>query len=317
MFTHPNESKLIIRLKVRDDAQAQFSDWQAKLHGIVAKFHGFISLEILSPTQSLQPEWVLIFRFHNQDDLLSWRNSKERKHLSEELQPYLDLKAEQPIQESEQLIMDTKGGVTEVIVTKVKPEQLSAYRDWIGKIHQAEALFPGFQRVYVQAPDQENGESWITLLQFDTAENLENWLTSKERKEVLLEGQKLIHSLETHEVVSSFAGWFPPDRTGLKGFPPVWKQTMLVLLVLFPIVMLEMKFLPPLIGELNPSLKTFIGNAISVSLVSWPLMPIAIKLLGWWLIIPKSTNRLKIECSGLGVMAVLYLIEIIVFWNLL
>ena len=91
---------------------------------------------------------------------------------------------------------------------------------------------------------------------------------------------------------------------------------MIVLLVLFPIVMLEIKFLSPLTSGLNPSLATFIGNAISVSLVSWPMIPIAIWFLEWWLS-PQEDKRLQATLVGTGVVLLLYLLEIALLWRLL
>ena len=75
--------------------------------------------------------------------------------------------------------------------------------------------------------------------------------------------------------------------------------------------MLEIRFLSPWTAGLNPSLATFIGNAISVTFVSWPLMPLAIGLLGWWLA-PKPTWR--ITFLGIGCLCLLYLLEIVLLW---
>ena len=54
---------------------------------------------------------------------------------------------------------------------------------------------------------------------------------------------------------------------------------MLVILMLFPIVMLEIRFLSPLLKGVNTSPATFIGNVISVFLLAWLFMPIAIALM--------------------------------------
>src|SRR5262249_32985415 len=154
-----------------------------------------------------------------------------------------------------------------------------------------------FRGVYVKSPTPGQGENWITLLRFDSQEHLDRWLTSKERKEVLKEARPLITSLESHRVISPFAGWFASTATDGR-IPPVWKQTCLVLLVLFPIVMLELKFLLPLTKNLNLSVGTFIGNAISVTLVSWPMMPIAIYFLRWWLSPSDESVSLKRDVAG-------------------
>ena len=211
----------------------------------------------------------------------------------------------------ERVVSCERGNVTEVIVTEVTPGKEEEFRMWSAKIHQAEAKFPGFRGVYIQSP-KRGGKFWITLLQFDTLENLDRWLQSSERKQVLQESSPLVSSLETHRVISSSTGWLASiAKTG--ELPPVWKQTMLVLLVLFPIVVFELKYLSPLTASLNPSLGTFIGNAISVTLISFPMMPIALYFLGWWL----SPHSLKTSIVGSILLGLLYLAEIALFWNFL
>lgn len=205
--------------------------------------------------------------------------------------------------------------ITEIFVTRVSADKEEDYREWIAKIHQLETTFPGFCGMYVQSPREGTDGNWITLLEFDTLENLEHWLSSKERQQLLSESQSLIESLESHRLISPYAGWFASLAPEGKS-PPVWKQTMIVLLVLFPIVMLELKFLPFLTLQLNPALGTFIANTISVILIAWPMMPIAIWFLGWWLT-PQSTHYQQATLWGTALLILLYIFEIAIFWNLL
>ena len=87
---------------------------------------------------------------------------------------------------------------------------------------------------------------------------------------------------------------------------------MLTIPVLFPVVMLEIRFLSPLTAGLPPAVATFIGNAISVALVSWLLMRVATAALGWWLN-PAPDRRRRVEALGAGVMLGLYAAEITLF----
>jgi antibiotic biosynthesis monooxygenase (ABM) superfamily enzyme len=93
----------------------------------------------------------------------------------------------------------------------------------------------------------------------------------------------------------------------------VWKEAMLVLLVLYPIVMVEFKFLFPAIQDLPLAISTFISLVISVTLITWPMMPLAVKFLGWWLS-PKGNKRFT-NWIGTGVVLGLYLLEILFFWR--
>ena len=66
------------------------------------------------------------------------------------------------------------------------------------------------------------------------------------------------------------------------------------------------------LGGQHLAVATFIGNAISVSLVSWPLMQIAVFCMKWWLQ-PSPAHRRRAEILGIAAMLGLYLMELIAF----
>lgn len=306
---------LTTKFGLRPGQSSKFADWQAKCHEAISSFPGFVSFEILSPNMISKSDWIVIQRFNNSSNLSNWIQSNERTQLINELKSQF-LNPECAFEENISDATHKNECVTEVFVTQVTPNQEKAYRKWIAKIHQAEAKFKGFRGVYVQSPSDGKSGNWITLLQFDTPENLDVWIQSSERREILKESDHLIASLETHRIISPYAGWFASLAKNSDKLPPAWKQTMLVLLVLFPTIMLELKFLPLLISDFNTALYTFIGNAISVTLLAWPLMPIAIRSLKWWLT-PSEIQKTSITFLGTFVILMLYLTEIILFWNFL
>lgn len=307
-----DEARVItLQVIIPPDGMAAFINWQASFNVKLAAFPGFVSLEILAPGDKGPPNWCIVQRFINSVQAEAWLQSSELKALKEELK---SLAVNRQFQEFISPESSFQEGITEVFITRVVPEKEAEYREWMAKIHQVEAQFPGFKGAYVQSPKQGSGHHWITLLQFDKPENLDRWLSSSERQEVLKQSTSLISSLESHRVISPFAGWFSAFSKKIGEAPPVWKQTMLILLVLFPIVMLEFKFLNPLTRGLDVSLGTFIGNTLSVILIAWPAMPIAIRFLGWWLV-PTGENKSQITFWGLLLVLGLYLIEILVFWS--
>lgn len=308
----PDEKSNILTLnvKIKPEFKTAFVDWQAKINTQIARFPGFVSLEILSPLGSKCDYWVLVQRFINEESATNWKNSKEHEELLKELSTYSDNLLDETADDERHL----QNGITEVFVTQVAPEKEDIYRAWIAKVHHVEAKFPGFKGVYVQSPINNHSHTWITFLQFDTPENLDKWLASPEREEIVREAQPLITNLESYRVISSYGGWFSQFAKEEGELPPEWKQTMLVLLVLFPIIMLEFKFLSPQTKDLNISLATFIGNALSVTLIAWPGMPIAIRLLGWWLV-PKGNHRQALNYLGTAILFLLYLTEITLFWS--
>lgn len=301
---------IVIKVQVPSQISIQFVDWQTKLNALVAGQPGFLSFEILSSEEKTTAAWTIIQRFSDSAAASKWHISPEYKELLNELKRTL---GETAVQEIELEMADLGNGATEVFITLVSPDRDKDFREWIAKIHQSEAKFPGFRGMYVQLPKEEGGHHWLTFLHFDNSKNLDLWLASQERKNVLSESKSFISSLETHRIISPYAGWFASiEKNGQ--LPPVWKQTMIVLLVLFPIVMLELTYLSPIISGLNSSIATFIGNALSVSLIAWPFMPLAIKWLSWWLTANNKDSQ-KLTILGTVFICCLYVLEIFVFWH--
>jgi hypothetical protein len=165
----------------------------------------------------------------------------------------------------------------------------------------------------VQPPHQKE-LGWTTVLRFDSVGHLNAWMTSPQRAALLKEAEPLIVGFEAQRVDTSFPGWVAADPA--TGRPPsIWKTATLVLLTLFPVVMLELKFLNPHLRGLPPSVATFIGNAISVTLTTWPLMPLAIRAFRPWLF-PEGQPPALVRAMPV-ILVACYAIEIAIFWRLL
>lgn len=199
--------------------------------------------------------------------------------------------------------------VSTIIRLKVPPDSLDSFALWREKMDLAVASFPGFVSMEI-CPD--GNQEWIIIQRFVAEKDLETWHQSPIRQRLLEEVKSIVEELQSHQVLSPFSGWFAQSTSKN---PPIWKEGMLVLLVLFPIVMLEMKFLSPLTQNLNTSLATFIANTISVTLITWPTMGWAIALFGWWLN-PKP-HRQAHNLLGIVALIGLYLLEIACFWKLI
>ncbi|MGE5259423.1 MAG: antibiotic biosynthesis monooxygenase, partial [Actinomycetota bacterium] len=186
-------------------------------------------------------------------------------------------------------------------------------RAWAERIQKLQATFPGYIGSFVQPP-QHNETGWTTVLRFDSAANLDRWLKSKQRAAMVEESEDMVAGFHAQRVDTSFPGWVPNDPA--TGKPPsIWKTAALVLLTLFPIVMMEIRFLNPHLRALNPALGTFIGNAVSVALTTWPLMPIAIWAFNAWLY-PENKPRWLV-LSMPAILVACYALEIALLWNLL
>jgi len=302
-----NTAILLAKFQLRPDAENPFAEWQARALTHAAGFEGFLNSEITPSGQGLA--WNVLLRFADSARLEAWRKSETWHRLLEDAAPLLAEKSSIEVEVKEG---EGGNGVVEVIITQVKPGKEAAYRDWETRIQQAQSKFPGYRGSYVQPP--VSGElGWTTLMRFDTAEQLETWLKSPERAALVKEAESLVDYAHLQRMGTSFPGWFPTDpRTG-KG-PPNWKAGMLVLLGLFPIVMLETRFLKL---PVNPSLCMFIGNSISVAMTTYLTMPLFIKVLHWWLFPKSEASKIAINLAGTAVIFLFYAILVAALWHLL
>ena len=305
-----NTATLVAKFQLRSDAENAFAEWQAKALMRAAGFEGFLNSEITPSGKGLA--WNVLLRFADSAHLQAWRKSETWHQLLGDATPLLAEKSSIEVQVKES---ESDQGVVEVIITQVKPGREAAYREWETKIQQAQSKFPGYRGAYVQPPVA--GElGWTTLMRFDTAEQLDTWLKSPERAALVKEAESLVDYAHLQRMGSSFPGWFPTDPKTGKG-PPNWKAAMLVLLGLFPIVMLEARFLSPQLAGVNSSLGMFIGNVISVGLTTYLTMPLFIKTFGWWLFPKSDAVKVTVNIAGTAVIFLLYAIEVAVLWHLL
>ena len=305
-----NTATLVAKFQLRTDAENAFAEWQAKALTRAAGFEGFLNSEITPSGKGLA--WNVLLRFGDSAHLEAWRKSETWHRLLGDATPLLAEKSSIEVQVKES---ESDQGVVEVIITQVKPGREAAYREWETKIQQAQSKFPGYRGAYVQPPVA--GElGWTTLMRFDTAEQLDTWLKSPERVALVKEAESLVDYAHLQRMGSSFPGWFPTDPKTGKG-PPNWKAAMLVLLGLFPIVMLEARFLSPQLAGVNSSLGMFIGNVISVGLTTYLTMPLFIKTFGWWLFPKSDAVKVTVNITGTAVIFLLYAIEVAVLWHLL
>jgi len=298
---------LLAKFQLRPDAENLFAEWQARALTHAAGFEGFLNSEITPSGQGLA--WNVLLRFADSARLEAWRKSETWHRLLEDAAPLLAEKSSIEVEVKEG---EGGSGVVEVIITQVKPGKEAAYRDWETRIQQAQSKFPGYRGSYVQPP--VSGElGWTTLMRFDTAEQLDTWLKSPERAALVKEAESLVDYAHLQRMGTSFPGWFPTDPKTGKG-PPNWKAAMLVLLGLFPIVMLETRFLKL---PVNPSLGMFIGNSISVAMTTYLTMPLFIKVLHWWLFPKSEASKIAINLAGTAVIFLLYAISVAALWHLL
>jgi uncharacterized protein len=204
--------------------------------------------------------------------------------------------------------------VSAVISTRVKPGQEMAYRQWEQRIAAAQAQAPGFQGYRLEPPIPGIQEDWLAVVKFDSNENLQLWLASAERARLIVEAQPFTEEFHTRIAQTGFDQWFDVTN-GSRATVPAWKQNMIVLLLLYPVVFLfgvfvQAPFLTGLAGLAFP-VALFIGNVVSILLLNY-LVPWTSQRFGWWLQ-PARPKRHWCSITGMVLVAGLYCVMIAAF----
>ncbi len=306
---------LLATFKIRPGHQDDFAAWQVQHNKVLSTFPGYLSGDMLPPTKLGDNEWTTLLNFDSSESLINWQTSEARAKLIADVLPFLEggnLGEKMPEDDS---ASQPDTNVTQVVLSRIKPGMEDTYREWSVRIQQAQAKYPGYRGTYIQPPTAGESGNWTTMLRYDTSAHLEAWLAAPERAELLRESKAFIENEELMRLRTSFPGWVPISPVTGKG-PPDWKTAILVLLGLYPVVLLELRFLNPFLTHLNPSLATFIGNLGSVAVTSFLTMPLFVRWFGWWLFPGKNPSASR-DSLGAVIFIALFLIEIAVLWRLL
>ena len=308
---------IVTQTRVRPESADAFARWQDETSSVVAAFPGFIKQTVMPPSPPAQVDWVILQRFASAEAATAWLHSEQRLTRVQGAAPMLVGR------DDIHVVNDGEAGVlpspvSAVISTRIKPGQENAYRAWEQRIAAAQSKAKGFQGYRFEPPVPGVQEDWLAIVRFDTEANLQAWLDSPERQKLLRDAEAFTEEFHARIARTGFDQWFPLPGGG--GAEPIaaWKQNMIVLLLLYPVVFLFGLFVqtPLLTGRMSLPFAAalFIGNVASVILLNY-LVPWTSTGFSWWLR-PSAARRRLIDISGTALVIALYALMVFVFWRL-
>jgi antibiotic biosynthesis monooxygenase (ABM) superfamily enzyme len=196
----------------------------------------------------------------------------------------------------------------------VKPGREPDFVRWQEKTLKAQEQFPGFMGSELFAPVEGIQDRWVVVFRFDTRQHLDHWLKSDTRTKLLDEGRHYFAGYDVREIASAFSGWFRFGKGEQAGVPPNWKQAMSVLLALYPTVMVLNLTVGRALTDAGVAgyLGLFIGNVLSVAILTWFLMPFVNRVLAFWLAPDRPRSR-RVDVAGATVVALCYAVLLALF----
>ena len=306
-----NAVTVVISLRVRNDREDGYRRWQEDVNAVARGFDGFEGAEVHPPGPGDPDVWNVVYRFADIGRLTAWLNSSERQDLLDEGRSLFEGPAKQEVLTGQAHARDF---VTAVVSHEVRPGREQSFVRWQERTQRAQEKSPGFMGFELLKPVPGIQEKWVALVRFDTQEHLDEWLESDSRKKLLEEGGDHFSNFEVHKIRSAFSGWFRSGEGTAAEIPPNWKQAMSVLLALYPTVMV----LNLTVGKefqragIVGYVALFISNALSVSILTWLLMPMVNKVLAFWLL-PERARSVATHVAGAAAIVVCYVLLIGIF----
>jgi len=303
-----NAATVIIGENVRPGCEKGFVSWQQEVNAAASHYPGFIAAEINSPT-SVQPHWSVIYRFDSIPNLRAWINSATRQDRLAERRRYCDGPSTQQIVTGGATLPDTL--VTTVVTHRVPPEHVDEFLSWQERLRLAETKFPGYRGSEIFRPVEGVQDEWTTLYRYDSAADLDKWLTSRERQQLLDEG-KQFSDFRLRTIDNSFGNWFTfGDGVGQTRAPSDAKTAIAVWVGLYPTAMMLSLAMAP--TKLPLWQNMLIGNLLSSSIMTFVTMPFYVNpLLKRWLYPASDASK-----AATNVRAGVLITTLMVFWAVL
>ncbi len=304
----PQPATAIASHLVRADKADEYQMAQIAITSAARKFPGFVGTEVLGPIAGLQAEWVAIFRLESNQAMKRWLDSPEHVQLAARIEACLSEPAHLLLLASDD---SAEPPVAMVFTHRVAKDQVEDYLAWRRKIIAAQAHYPGYLATEFFRPHGTFQNEWVDIVRYRSVDDLNRWMESAERHSLLKELDPIVESMHAHPL-TGLEGWFALNREpgATVSGPPRWKQAMAVLFALYPTVMV-LTFLNPLWHNLSLAESMLIGNFLSVSLLTYLVMPRVSQFLGFWLEAP--TRNWKNEALGLSTVAIGLLLFVLIF----
>jgi antibiotic biosynthesis monooxygenase (ABM) superfamily enzyme len=300
---------LILGQRVRQGREDDYLAWERKIVAAASKYPGYRGADV-KPPNDIQPDWVIVYKFDSVPQLQNWLNSSTRQRLIDEAADLFDGPGTRQVISQNNEISDPL--VTVMVTNRVAENRVDEFLAWRATMAEAESRYPGFRGSEVFRPIKGVQDEWTTVYRFDTAEHLDAWLTSKERRDLLAGGG--FDDFRIRTIDQSFGNWFAFDGSS-QSPPSNFKSSIAVWFGLYPTVVLLTMLTAPL--HLPFWLGMLLGNLISSLVMSYLTMPFyANRILRWWLQPGASAQQPGTNIKGIALVLAINGLWAMVFYLL-
>lgn len=305
-----NAVTVIFGQPVHRAIEKEFLVWQHDVNEAASGYPGFVGSEIAAPNNA-HSDWVVIYRFDSIANLHAWLDSSTRQEKLAIGRQYFDGTPTQ------QIVGGAPGAtdqlVTVVVTHRVESDDVDEFLAWQERLRLAESKLDGYRGTELFRPVDGLQDEWTAMYRYENIADLETWLASDERKQLLEEGKKF-QDFRQRTVDNSFGSWFASDDKGNQVRPPSEIKTSFAVWVgIYPTAMMIMLALSPL--KLPVWLGTLTGNLCSSFILTFVSMPFyANRLLKRFLWPPADERESRTILRGAAIVVASLLFWAVVFY---
>lgn len=182
--------------------------------------------------------------------------------------------------------------ITMVISEIVRPDRIEEYEGWVKGICGAARQFEGYISADVIRPRDHNCPEYVVIVKFDSYVHLRNWRTSPTYHEWIEKAGDFLIDRTYQQQPGGLEIWFtlPTNPSQRLAQPPFYKQVIVGVLGVYPLIVLSSWVLGPFLQGLPPLVGLLISVIAVSTLLTYPVMPWITQLLNPWLY-PRAQKR--------------------------
>ena len=173
--------------------------------------------------------------------------------------------------------------VTTMVTRRIKPGREDEYAEGLSEMVRVARGFTGHQGVTILGPHGGPPAEITAIFTFDSAANLERWMTSDERRRWLDRARELTVDDADVESLSGLEPWFTLPNRVVNRPPSRWKMALITALGVYPMLLVLSLALRPMVGDWPMPLRLGASRVVGIPLMTWAIMPGLSRLFFGWL----------------------------------
>jgi hypothetical protein len=286
----------IVWRRVVPEHEAEAEEVMREIMCLARAQEGFLGSEIFPPIPGLQDAYVVLYRFQSGTHLRAWLKSPRRHELLARIAGFL---REPGVEFFFSHGRQPAGTASSVFAYRVRAGCEERFRDWRRRILEAARKWEGFLGTESFDTLEAGEPEFLSVVRFDSRPHLDAWLASAPRAELIAEVHRYVDEYRLRRIGSGFEGWF---EYGPNAAPPArWRQALLILSALFPVILVMRKLLAPVFPVLPLPAAFLLVLTVNMVVLTYLVMPHYSRLMNFWLR-PAHGFGWKQEAAGWAVI---------------